>query len=207
VDDLQAAEAVGKLQAAYPQVDFTGETGGVYAEVLMAYEEPDAAAGIQSLIISETWPSVAALVQHIGEARESRQYDERYPALPSPEAFQELAPNDETRAALRRYFEKVGVQEESRARMQHVVASGDKDARIEAGRLVAQAQILAEAGEGEGMDGIERSSRPSGAPSPFPSVSACGAEWGTRAVLIGGVKCCPVCRSPVSEGCTVKVTA
>lgn len=126
-------------------------------------------------------------------------------AEPDRAALVDVVPatEEEKRAILGRYWDEVGTDRASRARLQHAARTGDTDARIDAARDLAAQQI-----EDGPVTAQERSARPPSVSDPAAvTTTACGAPAGSETVLrADGVRVCPNCGSPVLEGCAPAFT-
>lgn len=99
-----------------------------------------------------------------------------------------------------RFWSKVDDEEATYARLRHAADSGDVDAKIEAGRALARAQIASRAERSEGVSIVppERIQVPA-----TERRTACGVAWGTllRFDEVSEQWVCPSCGAPEGEPC------
>jgi hypothetical protein len=200
--ESEATKVLAVLAAAFPQSrPLPEESERLWVRELCLEDSSyqDGLAGVQQLAREVAFfPSLAQLLRAAYEARlerVNREADQRR-ALGIGEVvdFIAMAP-EEVQEALAPYWAKFGGREIQELRV--AVERGDPEAKIEAGRRVAQRMIEAEAdNEAEGQL----------KPLPKPGVigrSSCGAAWGTPAEWDKAKRCyvCPSCRSPIRDGC------
>ena len=207
MDAADAHALMAVLHAEWPKGDWiitdgTDEgdltvRGAMFAMEFETFTPADGAEAIQRLrsrIPYRDGPQTADLRATLREVAQERELRERTEtkALPSGE---EVVWGDEAAAIIQRYFESVG--DPAEARLKRAGASGDKEAKIEAGRLLAQKQIAAAPTRPEEMT-LEV--RPERTVNP---VTACGVRWGTPMVKEPGTNryVCPNCGRDEKEGC------
>jgi hypothetical protein len=162
----------------------------------------DGIAGVEALAREVAFfPSLAQLLRAAYDARLERVNREveqrRALGMRDVDEFIGMAP-EEVRQALEPYWDKFGGRERQELRV--AVERGDPEAKIEAGRRVAQAMIEAEA---------DNAAEGQLKPLPRQGIvgrSACGTEWGTLGEWDKKLRLyvCPNCRSPIKDGCTTR---
>lgn len=194
----EAIELVSLMQAAYPGRDFTGRTGALFSEALMAYEIEDGQAAVSYLIGSSIYPPALAEIHEECRSRRrerlEKEIDERrLRSLSEWSEFMQMGP-EAVREALAPYWEKFGGRDSQELRV--AVERGDREAKIEAGRRLALAMEQEE---------IERE----GQAEPVKTYdhtlerTSCGVlvgtpmNWDARR----GEFICPSCGNPRSLGC------
>lgn len=171
-------------------------TEAIWVRVLEEVGElRDAQAALDDMLARDEFVTPQRIVLGARVERNRRWEDERtaQPALPGPEMLVEQAPED-VKAILAKYWEGVGKGRRGSAIVK-ATANIDPDARVEAGRLAAQAAIEREASPAE-IAKLRAEKLPK-EPKLKPGDVCDGV--GKPAIMLNGVKCCPVCQSPVEQ--------
>lgn len=207
MDNVQAKAIMALATAYFPVPALSPSTETAWAETLLALDHAAALKAVRELgkhgmpygrpfHVSELVARTEAV------QREADQVRIDYAGRDALEAIVP-ASEDEKRAILAAYWERVGVDREVVARVKHAARSGDVDGRIEAARVLARRRIEGSATAAEGAETPPREADP-----VQVLRTACGAEAGTQAVQSrDGTWVCPRCGSPVKDGCERRGTA
>ena len=202
---MQATAIVGMAVAYYPSRDRPDSTLVAWRHSLMDVEHEHALAAVHE-IGRNGIPTqyrgqpfhISMVVRRAEELRrqggQSREIIDRRRALEATTP----ATDDERVAIIARWWDKIGDERASRARIRAAGRRGDRQAKIEAARVLAQQLIERD----EGSSPRLKAERPPREPDDERVMTtACGARAGAPTIERNGVRVCANCKSPVTEGC------
>ena len=203
VDQADAHDLVAILHAEWPKGEWLDDDGNLtvrgalFASEFMPFKPEDGAEAVQRLrrrITFSLGPQSAEVVAALREVQHERDLSARMETLALEDGI--AASPDEARDIIRGYFERVGRPVEYETK--RAAAMGDKEAKIEAGRMLARRHLAEKADPAprpvtEVLAGVRNVVQP---------LTACGVRWGTRMVENeAGAMVCPNCGHTAEEGC------
>lgn len=203
MDHADAHAIVSLLDAEWPKgawLDDDGELtvrGIMYADELKPYDPETAIEAVTRLrrrgVWSDQGPHTSDLLATLREVTHERELSNSTERLALEDGI--AAAPEEAQEILRGYFDRVGAPVEIQTKM--AAQLGDEDAKVKAGRMMAQQRIREDA-ERKALPPIQL---PAG--DPTRGLTACGVKWGTPMVRQAGSDrmVCPNCGRTAEEGC------